>query len=360
MKLFHRYILKNFIKNLFVVQLVVVVLSLVTSSMGELKNLVGNDYTLLEFIRLQLFWIVINNNMSMPITTTVASVASIVQLMRTNEMLAYVSFGGKVSSVSIPLISVGMVVLLFMLFIEYIGIPKARVYRSELLSEITNTPISISRSYSNIWMMDGSNQLVHIGFMDVLNNSIEDVKFYNIDEGGQIESYISVDNIVKKDSEFVSKGKTFVDLTRSSPKVIKNGDYQLPTKLFKELLEVNTDFPTSLTPTQIYNIIKVVRDRGLSTNRYEMILYTKIAKMLSVLVLMILTFPIVISFSRNYSITKNIIMAFSVGVSFLIVQAVMLSFGNRGAVSPFIANFSPLILFVFISILIISNRKTVG
>lgn len=358
MKLFHKYILKYFIKNLLIVQLGVITLSLITSTMGELKNLIGHDFTLIEFIQLQLCWIVINNNISMPITTTIASVMTIVQLMRTNEMLAYVSFGGRVSSVSIPLVSVGIVVLLFMVFIEYIGVPRARVYRSEMITEIKNNPITISRKYSNIWMMDSGNRLVHIELMDVLNSSIQGVKFYNIDENGQIESYVSVNSITKENDKFVSKGKMFVDLTTTPPKVTENDEYQLPTKLFKELLEVNTDFPVSLTPTQIYNIIKVVRERGLNTNYYEMIFYAKISNMLSVIVLMILTFPIVINFSRNYSITKNIAMAFSVGMSFWIVQAAMMSFGNKGAVSPFIANFFPILLFIVISVMIISGRKT--
>ena len=103
MKLFYKYILKYLIKNLLIVQLGVVTLSLITSTMGELKNLVGSEYTIIEFIQLQLCWMVINNNISMPITTTIASVMTIVQLMRTNEMLAYVSFGGRVSAISIPL-----------------------------------------------------------------------------------------------------------------------------------------------------------------------------------------------------------------------------------------------------------------
>ena len=358
MKLFHRYILKYFIRNLIIVQLGVVTLSLITSTMGELKGLVGYEYTLLEFIKLQLCWIVINNNISMPITTTIASVMTIVQLMRTNEMLAYVSFGGRVSSVSIPLVSVGIAVVLFMVFIEYIGVPKARVFRSDLLAEIKDKPITISRKYSNIWMMDSGKRLVHIELMDVLNNSIQGVKFYNIGDDGEIESYVYVSSITKEDGEFVSKGKTFVDLTTIPPKVSKNGDYQLPTKLFKELLEVNTDFPTSLTPTQVYNIVKVVRERGMNANGYMMIIYSKVANMLSVLVLMILTFPIVINFSRNYSITKNVAMAFSVGLLFWIVQAAMLSFGHRGVVSPLVSTFSPILLFVIVSVIIISDRKT--
>ncbi len=358
MKLFYRYILKYFIKNLLIVQLGVITLSLITSTMGELKNLTNDDFTLIEFIQLQFCWIFINNNISMPITTTIASVMTIVQLMRSNEMLAYVSFGGRVSSVSIPLVSVGIVVVLLMVFLEYIGVPKARIYRSELLADIKEVPVTISRKYSNIWMMDGSNRLVHIEFMDVLNNSIQGVKFYNISESGQIESYVSVDTITKKDNDFISKGKMFVDLTKTPPKVTNDSEYQIPSKLFKELLEVNTDYPTSLTPSQIYNIIKVVKDRGLNTNHYQMILYSKIANMLSVLVLMILTFPIVINFSRNYSITKNVAMAFSAGMLFWVVQAAMLSFGNRGAVSPFIANFSPIFLFIIVSVLIISDRKS--
>ena len=74
MKLFYKYILKYLIKNLLIVQLGVVTLSLITSTMGELKNLVGSEYTIIEFIQLQLCWMVINNNISMPITTTIASV----------------------------------------------------------------------------------------------------------------------------------------------------------------------------------------------------------------------------------------------------------------------------------------------
>jgi len=357
MKKIYSYILKLFIKNLLIVQLAIAVLSLITSVLGELKNISGYEYSLFQFIKIQLCWLVINNNLSMPITTTLASIITILQLMRTNEILAFLSLGGRLISIAIPLLTVGTGVVLFMLGIDFYGVPNARIIRGHIVDAIQNVDTTRAPGYANIWLMDSKNKLVYIELIDLLNQNMRGLKFYNITDNYSIDNYLQIDNVTKEGDKYFTEGNVYVDLVTNPPKFYDRKDRYITSNLFDELFEIESDYTKGLSPIQIYNIMKIMERRGLSVDGYKMLLYSKLANILSVIILMILTFPIVINFSRNYSIIKNIALALVVGLVFWIVQSAFLSFGNSGVLSPAVSNFFPLIFFMGISVAIIIYRR---
>ena len=59
----------------------------------------------------------------------------------------------------------------------------------------------------------------------------------------------------------------------------------------------------------------------------------------------------------NYSIVKNATMTFSIALLFILSTNIGKAMGDSGVLSPFTATFGPLILFLVVSIALISYRS---
>lgn len=356
MKLFHRYVLKLFIKYLIIVQLFVTIMSLFSSSMGDSKMLADYNYSLGQFVKLQLCAIVLNLNLVMPITTTVSTIIVILLLMRSHELLAYVSLGGTILSLAVPFISVGIAIAAGMITIEYKVIPKVRETREALVVEMRGETYIKSAGYTNLWLVDGDGKLVNIDVVNTADKEINGMSEYFLNAGGQITKIETTDTLKYDNGTWLALERKVTDMEENPPKVENIPEKRVKNKLLEDLFRVTSTEVRALSPTDLSTMAKVLKSRGINVNKYENALYGKYANALSVIVLLILTFPIAINFSRNYSLIKNAAITFAMGLLYWMFQAVCSSLGKT-LLSPFLSNFLPLILFFFISAAIVYKRE---
>lgn len=359
MKLFHSYVLKNFLKYIIIVALFVTLMSLISSTMGESKDLAGHDYSILDFIKLQLYAIALNLNITMPATTTIAAVITIITLMRSNELLAYVSLGGTIVSLAIPFITVGVFITGGMMFWEYKVIPNVRVAREELRSLMQGKTYNHAATYTHIWMLEKDNTLINIHFIDMIGGIINGITEYTMNDKYEIVKIEKIANAVKKDDSWEISSRQITDITSNPPVVTVTPPGEIvKNPLWDDLMKVAVVEVRALSPTQLSTLSNIMESHGMSTSQYDMLFYSKYANAISVIVLLILTFPIAINFSRNYSIIKNAALTLILGLTFWMFQASCFSLGKTGLLSPFNANFLPLFIFVAISAGIIYLRET--
>ncbi len=358
MKLFQRYVLRSFLKYILIVGLFVTLMSLISSTMGESKDLAAYDYSLFDFLKLQIYAIALNLNMTMPATTTIAAVIVIIMLMRSNELLAYVSLGGTILSLAVPFVTVGMFITAGMTLWEYEVIPNVRVAREELRTHMKGMQYNKSATYTNIWMMDGDRKLVNINFIDMIGGVINGVTEYVINDDYEITRVDKIESAVRKDGGWEISEKHITDITANPPAVTVTPPGEIiSNKLWDDLMKVAVVEVRALSPTQLNTLSKIMEKHGMSTSQYDMLFYSKFANAISVVVLLILTFPIAINFSRNYSVIKNAAVTLILGLTFWVFQASCFSLGKTGILSPFNANFLPIFIFIGISAGIIYVRE---
>lgn len=356
MKIFHRYVLKLFLKYLIIVQLFVTIMSLFSSSMGDSKMLADYNYSFFQFAKLQLCAIALNFNLVMPITTTVATIIVILLLMRSHELLAYVSLGGTVASLAIPFISIGVAIAAGMIGIEYKVIPNVREVRENLVFEMRGETQKKRSGYFNLWLVDNSDKLVNINIVNTADREIDGLTEYYLDKKGQVERIETVDRVKYENGSWYALGKTTYDMSENPPKVTNVDNSSIQSKLIEDLFKVNATEIRALSPTELATMAKVLKSRGVNVNKYNNALYAKFANALSVIVLLVLTFPIAINFSRNYSLIKNAAITFAMGLLYWLFQAVCTALGKT-LLTPFLSNFLPLILFAALSVVIVYKRE---
>ncbi len=358
MGLFQKYVLKNFLKYIFVVGLFVTLMSLISSTMGESKDLSQYYYSMIDFVILQIYAIALNLNVTMPAITTIAAVIVIITLMRTNELLAYVSLGGTITKLAIPFVIVGVFVSSLMMFWEYEVIPNVRVAREELRANMQGRSYNRTATYVNIWMMESGNKLIHINFIDMIGGIINGVTEYYINDKYEIAKIDKIASAKKKGDLWEISSRNSTDISINPPIVTESQQGALiHNDLWDDLMKVAVVEVRALSPTQLNTLSNIMANHGMNTNQYDMLFYSKYANAISVIVLLILTFPIAINFSRNYSVVKNAAVTLVLGLTFWVFQASSLSIGNTGLLSPFMANFLPIFVFIGVSAFIIYMRE---
>ena len=334
MNSFYVYTIKTFLKYLFFVALLILML-LVLSSIWTLSvSLSETEYTSQELVSIAAASSLIDVNKVVPIIAALAVMVTMLILMRSNELLAYMTIGGSVGKLVIPFLLIGIALSAIMLYIEYKVVPEARVYKDSELSRLKSGVTTNSLTgFNNTWFVGSDKVISNIGFV-----SITDKKVYN----EWVADNITVSNISKNPPE----------ISYIKSRVLREG-----TSIWDQMVSLSTTNEKALTPKELYTMIQISKSKGINSSTYEINLYFKIASALSVIVLVIFLFPISINFSRNYSIVKNATITFTFALVFIISQTIGKSLGDKGALSPVTATFGPLILFLIISIFLIYSRS---
>lgn len=366
MNSFYVYTIKTFLKYLFFVALLILML-LVLSSIWTLSvSLSETEYTLQELVSIAAASSLIDVNKVVPIIAALAVMITMLILMRSNELLAYMTIGGSVGKLVIPFLLMGIALSAIMLYIEYKVVPEARVYKDSELSRLKSGVTTNSLTgFNNTWFVGSDKVISNIGFVSITDKKVYNVTEYFLDNNS-VKYIVKIDVISKQENntngnknEWVADNITVSNISKNPPEIsyIKSRVLREGTSIWDQMVSLSTTNEKALTPRELHTMIQISKSKGINSSTYEINLYFKIASALSVIVLVIFLFPISINFSRNYSIVKNATITFTFALVFIISQTIGKSLGDKGALSPVTATFGPLILFLVISVFLIYSRS---
>lgn len=363
MKKFDKYVFFLFLKYFILVSLFVLLMSWISAALGVRDRMEPYNYTIDEFFKLSTHMVLITLNVVIPIIVTVATIITVLMIMRSNECLAYMTIGGSIFRLIVPFLSVGFFVMVFMVFVDDKVIPYARYERAFLIDKIesggTFQGYVNRKNFTNSWFIGKDRVIQHIGWLDMDNKEIYEIIEYELLENNVVKSVRNIDVIYKSENgDWVAKNMTLKEVASNPPKVTSMSEEVYNNPLWDKLLSVSTNYTKALTPDDLRTIISILKSKGAKYSYYQMILYSKYAKVLSVAVLILFIFPVAINFGRNYSIMKNAGITFGYAITFIIVSTFGESLGKSGTLSPFMANFMPIILFITLSIFQIVRKNS--
>jgi lipopolysaccharide export system permease protein len=364
MNKFSLYTVKIFLKYLFIVQFFVTVITMVSSAYTYLQERYGAYFTLWHIINLEIIKLPTTINSSLPISIVAANIITVLLLVRSNELLAYTSIGGRIARFVLPLIFISVIAALGMYCSYNFLYGKSRVsyerYRAEAILKESYNPLA--ERVSNIWTIDGST-LIHIDFVDNIQNYISNITEYRMDENFSV---VSVRNVEKAQFDNLS-GKWELlnvydtDITQKPPVTAYNEKILSDGQALKDMTAIaERQHPKTLSLGEISRIIGLMKVRGLSTNNYEMILYSRYANALSTVVLTLLAVPIGITFTRRHSPLRNASISFGLALSFWVTFTAFKSLGDSEVLQPLAANFLPHVIFLAVGCVILYKKEQNG
>ena len=178
MNTFFVYTVKTFLRYLFFVSLLILMLLMFSSIWTLSVSLSESEYSLKELVSVAVASSLIDVNKVVPIISALAVMVTMLILMRSNELLAYMTIGGSVAKLVVPFLLIGISLSALMMYIEYSVVPSARIYKDSELNRIKyNSPTNSLTGFNNTWFVGHDEVITNIGFV-----SITDKKVYNVVE----------------------------------------------------------------------------------------------------------------------------------------------------------------------------------
>lgn len=364
MNKFYLYTIRLLLKNLLIVALLIMMILLLSSFYGIATTLSGYNHTVKDIFTISFVTSLVDINKVVPIISALAVMVTMLILMRSNELLAYMTIGGSVAKLVVPFLLIGISLSAIMIYIEYRVVPEARQYKDSELARIkSGRTVSSITGFNNTWFVGHDKVITNIGFVSITDKTVYNVTEYFLDNNS-VKNIVKIGVISKKEDgenkgQWVADNITVSNISTNPPKIthIDSRVLREGTSIWDQMVSLSTTNEKALTPKELYTMIQISKSKGINSSSYEINLYYKLASALSVIVLVLFLFPISINFSRNFSIVKNATITFSFALVFIISQTIGKALGDKGALSPITATFGPLILFLILSVFLIYSRS---
>jgi lipopolysaccharide export system permease protein len=324
---------------------VVTLVAVMASGMSDMKNY---NATLPQLFMVQLLTMPVKIQGTLIISIVTASIVTMVLLMRSKEMLAYVSIGGRIGRILVPFVIVacmgaGLYIMFERSLYTHFKNARARYISEEIRG---GTYQGASARLTDMWMIDNNKRLIHADLIDPETKLVTGITEYTISKDFQVESIQLVEQAQYQDGQWVLTGVYNTNLLDVPPHTIAQETITMKSTLLDDITSMSGQSRKQMEYDQLVSMIGVLKQHGLSATPYEMRFYAIYATALSAIVLVILVVPMGIDFSRRYSPLKSSVSSFALALAFWGSYSACESFGFSDILPPFLATFLPLMVFL--------------
>lgn len=301
----------------------------------------------------------------LPISSLLATLFSINKLKSHAELIALLA--GGYSALKIYLLvflcslSIGFTQFVNLGFL----LPKANsIKRSEFKKSKKNESKYLARSSigsTGLLWYKSENYFSSFKAYDRINKTLKKVTFYFYNDLGRTTSIYKAQS-----AKFIKDYKwEFDDLSilqfldgQNFPKVSSI------RKLLVTLKEEPNDFSqfesdiTTLNFFELYQFISRLRNTGINSSEYEIMLYEKVS--LSLICIIFSLFPLASIFTpnrRGSSFGKSVVLTLVFTIAFWLIYSSIIAMGNNGSLPPLVATMGIPVLFIIFIINVIHRHR---
>jgi lipopolysaccharide export system permease protein len=293
----------------------------------------------------------------LPISSLLATLFSINKLKSHAELIAILAGGYSALKVYLLIflcsLSIGLVQFINLGFL----LPEANlIKRSEFEKSKKNESKYLARSKlggTGLLWYKSENYFSSFKAYDRVNKALKDVTFYFYNDSGKTTSIYKA-----KSAKFIKDFKwEFDDL--SILQFLDGHDFPKVNairKLLVTLKEQPSDFGqfesdiTTLSFFSLYRFISRLKNTGINSSEYEIMLYEKVS--LSLICIIFSLFPLASVFTpnrRGSSFGKSVVLTLIFTIGFWLIYSSVIAMGNNGSLPPIIATMGiPSIFIIYI------------
>ncbi len=359
--IFSRYLIKLFLGRLLTAQLFILVIYTSFLIFQHMEYIKEYDINILQIFIYDVMKTPYSTYQTIPIAVIAGTMFTILTLVKNQEILAYVSLGGRIRNIAFIFLGTGLGVA-FLLFLigEYVN-PKIEYNREKY--EVENIKGGIYNpinKLSDLWLKEADNRFINVAVVDPVDKIMLNVVEYHYNDNGSIYKIVSFERGAYENSRWVLENYKEFD-TNNIPKLVSETDKKvIKSETFDNIVSIIKTDPKLLSVKELDRIIGVYESKGLNSDKYKMLFYNKFSHPLSIVVLIILIVPLSISFSRHGSYITLAARAMFAGFGFWLFVASGASLGKAGVLSPFFANFLPHSVFAILAIVLFYQKEKGG
>lgn len=278
MNLLDKYLIKKFIFNLFFGLSAIIIVFLVIDIVENIDKFLDKGATLAIVALYYLYFIPHIISLTLPIIMLLATLFSIGNMTKHNEVVAQKSSGVSLYRIFAPLFIGGFLLsILAGIFSETI-VPWASQKKYDIYRyDINKNPKNIGMNRNNIYIQDSADRKVFVGFFNGAKNEAQRISLYYFD-GPRLIKRIDAKNMSWKDQKWVLNNVVERQFKNSNEDIINYPKLAVSDFRFKpeNLLELQKK-PEEMSYIELDKFIDEKRAIGMEDKKWIVELYMKIS-----------------------------------------------------------------------------------
>lgn len=348
------YLMRTIMKSTFLVLLVLLALIGLFEFIKQLEDIQG-DYNMPQAL---LFALLRQPQLAfemLPIAVLIGSLLGLGGLASSSELVVMRTAGLSVARLAGMVAIAGAALMVFTGVIgEFIGPPLdfyARTMRNEERFQRQDTDIA-----NAAWVKDGP-VIMHL---ERINPEFEfgTLYMFRFNEDNSLQSIARAENAGLDDSD-----KWILENVRET--VFRdNGVQVVQSSLAIESFDVNSDLlgitlvkPISLSGRGLLSYIGYLRKNDLSAERYEMELWSRVARTITVVIMPVLALAFVFGSMRSSGAGTRLLIGVLIGLAYLLASEMIANSGQVFNLNPAVVTWLPSIALLLVTALALSRVR---
>ena len=268
-------------------------------------------------------------------------------LSRDSEIIAMRSCGISLLRISLPMLTLGFIASILLLVNAELILPYSYA-RTELIDrvKIKKKGDNVTFKRNNIWFRSNS-MILQARLFEPKTQTLSGVVVWSVDGSMNPVSRIDADTAVYREGQWLMNSTTlrnFQTPAGYAPQVAQTMPLVLDLKV--EDLRVLDRDADNMSIRTLKEYADNLRRGGYQAYRYLTLMHTKIASPFAALIMVLLGIPFALRNSRSGGIAMGIGTSIGIGFAYFVVNAVLLSYGRSGVLTPVVAAWGANALFM--------------
>jgi lipopolysaccharide export system permease protein len=268
-------------------------------------------------------------------------------LSRDSEIIALRSCGISLLRISLPMLALGFVASILLLVNAELVLPYSYA-RTEQIDRVNikKKGDRVTFKRNNIWFRSNST-ILQARLFEPKTQTLSGVVVWSVDSSMSPVGRIDADTAVYQNGQWRLNSTTlrnFQTPAGYAPQLAQT--MALDLKLKVEDLRVLDSDADNMSIRTLNEYAENLRRGGYQAYRYLTLMHTKIASPFAALIMVLLGIPFALRNSRSGGIAMGIVTSVVIGFAYFVVNAVLLSYGRSGVLTPVVAAWGANALFM--------------
>jgi len=267
-----------------------------------------------------------------------ATLLTLAVLSRDSEIIALRSCGVSLLKISLPMLTLGFVASILLLINAEFVLPYSYTH-TELIEQvkIKKKGDRITFKRNNIWFRSSS-MILQARLFEPKTRTLSGVVIWNVDGTMNPVSRIDAATALYREGRWILNSPTlrnFQTVAGYAPHSAQTMELDLNLKI--EDLQVLDKDADNMSIRTLKEYAENLRSGGYQAYRYLTMMHTKIASPFAALIMVLLGIPFALKNSRSGGIAMGIGASIGIGFAYFVVNAMLLSYGRSGVLTPVVA-----------------------
>jgi len=347
MKILDRYIANHVIWGSLLALFVLVGLFSFIAFVDDLGSVGKGEYTLVGAVEYMLLTLPRRAFFLFPLAALVGTLVGLGVLASNLELSVMRVSGMSSMGIAMAVMKAGLLLAILSMLVGEFLAPVSERLAQQRRSVAVSDQLALNSNYG-FWVRDGRS---FINIRKVLpENRMGNVYIYEFDAENRLRVVTYAKQANFEGGEWFLHGIEQSEIL--DDRVVKRSLNQaIWRSLFKpDLVNVVAVKPESLSTLGLARYLTYLRENELSTARYELALWNKVAYPMATLVMIFLALPLVLGRLRSVGVGQRLVVGALVGIAFHVINQISGDLGLVYGLSPLISAFLPTLVFLAIGV----------